>query len=73
MHVPCTFAEILVGIENYAKYFFFENLCLSFKDNWQERQYPLICDEWGVWTLTIPPSSDGSTAIQHGQAIKVRF
>ncbi|UJR21858.1 hypothetical protein I4U23_024931 [Adineta vaga] len=40
-------------------------------NNWQERQYPFTRDQWGVWQVTIPPLSDGSTTIKHGQAIKL--
>lgn len=40
-------------------------------DNWQDKQYPLTRDQWGVWRGIIPPLSDGSPAIKHGQAIKV--
>ncbi|CAF4655235.1 unnamed protein product, partial [Rotaria magnacalcarata] len=32
---------------------------------------PFTCDQWGVWRVTIPPLSDGSTTIKHGQAIKL--
>ncbi|CAF3840761.1 unnamed protein product [Rotaria sp. Silwood1] len=40
-------------------------------NNWQEKQYPFTRDQWGVWRVTIPPLSDGSIAIKHGQAIKL--
>ncbi|CAF1023661.1 unnamed protein product [Rotaria sp. Silwood1] len=40
-------------------------------NNWQEKQYPLQRDEWGKWTITIPPLADGSPAMKHGQAIKL--
>ncbi|CAF2027266.1 unnamed protein product [Rotaria magnacalcarata] len=40
-------------------------------NNWKEREYPFTCDQWGVWRVTIPPLSDGSTTIKHGQAIKL--
>lgn len=41
-------------------------------DNWQKKQYPFTRDQWGVWRVTIPPLADGSPAIKHGQAIKVK-
>ncbi|CAF0941289.1 unnamed protein product [Rotaria sordida] len=40
-------------------------------NNWQERQYSFTRDQWGVWRVTIPPLSDGSIAIKHGQAINL--
>ncbi|UJR27881.1 hypothetical protein I4U23_009146 [Adineta vaga] len=40
-------------------------------NNWQERQYPFTRDQWGIWKLTIPPLSDGTPAIKHGQIIKL--
>ena len=40
-------------------------------DQWQEKQYPLKRDQWGVWHLTMPALSDGTPAIKHGQVIKV--
>ena len=69
LHGRCTFEEISVRISRHLASSF---LSLSFVDNWQERQYPFTRDTWGVWRVTIPPLSDGSTAIKHGQAIKVR-
>ena len=42
-------------------------------DNWQEKQYPFVRDQYGVWRGTIPPLADGSIAIKHGQAIKVKI
>lgn len=48
----------------YKKFFFLI-------DNWQEKQYPLQRDQYGKWTITIPPLADGSPAVKHGQAIKV--
>ncbi|CAF1468268.1 unnamed protein product [Adineta steineri] len=40
-------------------------------NNWKEKQYPFTRDQWGVWRITIPALSDGSSAIKHGQAIKL--
>jgi len=58
----------------YSKFSFYKySIFFSYLDNWQERQYPFTRDEWGVWRLTIPPLTDGSTAIKHGQIIKVKF
>lgn len=50
---------------------FYTNPAIFYTDNWKEREYPFTRDQWGVWRLTIPPLSDGSTAIKHGQAVKV--
>jgi hypothetical protein len=69
MHELYIFVEILVCISKKRSSFFI----FSSIDNWQERQYPFTRDEWGVWRLTIPPLSDGSPAIKHGQIIKVKF
>ena len=40
-------------------------------DQWQEKQYPFVRDQYGVWRVTIAPLPNGSAAIEHGQAIKV--
>ncbi|CAF0754152.1 unnamed protein product [Didymodactylos carnosus] len=40
-------------------------------NGWQEKQYPLRRNEFGVWEITIPALSDGSTAIKHNSAIKL--
>lgn len=65
----CTFEEISVRSHRHSLSPWVHS---SVTDNWQERQYPFTRDTWGVWRLTIPPLADGTTAIKHGQAIKVR-
>ena len=64
---PCTFEEISVRSSIPS-----EDGTFLFIDNWQEKQYPFTRDQWGVWRGTIPPLADGSPAIKHGQAIKVK-
>ncbi len=73
VHVLCIFVEISVCIPYKIKLLFLSLVLFSCIDNWQERQYPFTRDEWGVWRLTIPALPDGSTAIKHGQAIKVKL
>lgn len=57
---------------SYLNFSFVPSLTSIFSDNWQEKQYPFTRDQWGVWRITIPPLADGSPAIKHGQAIKVK-
>ncbi len=60
--------SLYLKLESFLKIRFF----YLYIDNWQERQYPFTRDQWGVWRITIPSLSDGSAAIKHGQAIKVK-
>jgi 1,4-alpha-glucan branching enzyme len=86
IHVDCRTNEIKIkewapnaramyirgDFSSYLNYKFFIIKFHFSIDHWQERQYPFTRDEWGVWRITIPALSDGSAAIKHGQAIKVK-
>lgn len=67
---PCIFVATSVWISSERSDHSWNTFCV---DNWQEKQYPFVRDQYGVWRGTVPPLADGSIAIKHGQAIKVKI
>lgn len=40
-------------------------------DKWNRTEFPYTKEEYGKWSLTIPPNSDGTPRIRHLSEIKV--
>lgn len=40
-------------------------------DNWNRTEFPYEKEDYGKWSLTLPPNADGSPRIQHLSEIKV--
>ncbi|KAE9410007.1 glycoside hydrolase [Gymnopus androsaceus JB14] len=40
-------------------------------NNWNRTSHPMSKNEFGVWEITIPPTSDGACAIPHDSKIKI--
>jgi len=42
-------------------------------DNWNRTEYAYEKQDFGKWTLTLPPNADGTPKIKHLSEIKVKI
>ncbi|AOW02445.1 1,4-alpha-glucan-branching enzyme [Yarrowia lipolytica] len=40
-------------------------------NGWDRQQYHMTRDEYGLWSVTVPPTSDGQVAIPHNSKVKL--
>jgi 1,4-alpha-glucan branching enzyme len=40
-------------------------------DNWNRISHPLVKDQYGIWSITLPPKAPGVPALAHDSKIKV--